>query len=639
MSVRRGRGRPKKTITRSVELVDADADLSIITTAVAQVTRKRASRRATSGNTDSGSNDSGRPDPEALDGESDNDFVPEDFDEIEIDLDDDAETGDLENGPKKSKAKAKKKIKLSGPGTGSGSRLEKKGRVIRALKDLSSARDKIERLYGLNQEKLLTLAKVKEAFETCIFCFPSEKLQRDSSCYVECTPPCAKWNVHDILIGSDKAKCRDVKESELNEIFERRKKELSIIVGEAEIALGSQQKAEFPVFPYGHRRGFVYNSGCLITDIAWLHQEERTEQFLAVSLSQCIDKPLDKRLQMFDVEKHVSCIEIFSLNPQTLEFSKIQTIAHNFGETWNLKWHEGCQTADTLGTLAFVCQDGSVKLLEVRVSDEYEIKFFEQPSISISIPKVSITCYDFLSPTTIVCGFKNGFVAEFDLTDVKVPSFYRKVHDSYIISLSIAYSEFEDPVVATISVDGYFYVFDPKDIFTSKTTVTRFRGTNIIPVSYIPQLFAFINSDGANSLKTVVPRAAFAIHPVCLQETTVTSVGTSRRHPLALTGTSDGNVIIANVARRLLTGIKNASATHTSLRLWKWEYCKNLDKYRLNHSYEQYKLNVNEVSGIKVDAHGVNISCVKWNETPSGGQFYAFANSAGLLTIEKLKYE
>ena len=618
---KRRRGRPRKN-----DLSKLDANLDIIASAVDQATFDARSSRMPRKVPVGDGND------EIIDTTNgdDEDFIPE-LDDLVVELD---EAENIVKGKKKQKVKRPRTS--SSRGNTPGSTLEDKGRVIRALKDLSSARDKIERLYGLNQEKLLNLAKVKEGFETCVFCFPHENIQRDSPYFIDLIPPCASDNVYEQLVGKQRTEKHEIDEIELSQMFKKRIKPLQVVIGEAELSLNVDQKSEFPVLPYGERTGFVYNTGSLITDIAWLKQDDEQCQYLAVSVSQYFDKPSDINLRMLEVEEHVACLEIYKLDPHTLAFNKLQTLVHNFGETWNLKWHEGCRSPGSLGSLIFVCQDGTVKMLDVKMTEEYSIHMTEQPAICVKLPKSMITCFDFMSATRIVCGFKNGFVAEFDLLDPRLPSYYRKIHDSYILTLLVAYSEFENPVVATVAVDGYYYLFDPKDIFTSKTNVTRFRGTNIIPLSYIPQLYAIVNSDGSNTLKTVAPRAAFAVHPVSSQDTSIVSLGTSRIHPLCLSGGSDGNVVIDNIARRLLTGIKNSSLTHTSLRLWKWEYSKVEDKFRLNHAYEPFKSSINEVTGLRIDPHGVNVSCIKWNETSVGGQFYAFANSAGILTVEKL---
>lgn len=661
MTIKRGRGRPRKNQSRGNETPkvnsklsenadsndhndnndhndenndnDNDADngsnLGIIKSAVAQATRRKTRRAVTRKAT---------PEPDFKpqqdeEEEEDEEFVPEveDFEEEKQEPD------------KRRKTKSSTPVEIDSFGLKQrGSNLERKGKVVRALKDLSSTRDKIERIYGLYEHKLLQLAKVKEGFEQCLFYFPAEVIQKDSPYYVNYKPPCALDNVYDKIISptTNKMRAHEIDVKELDQIFTKNKREHKIIINESETALQYEQSMEFPVLPNGKREGFVYNTGGLVTDMAWLSQDESEDQYLAVALSQYFERPADVHLKMFESEPHTACIEIFKLDHNTLKFKKVQTIAHSFGEVWNLKWHEGCKKDGMLGMLAFVCQSGSFKLVDVSISSNEEksqsVRFLDEASVSISMPNTTITCYDFLSPTTIICGFKNGFVAEFDLTDPGTPSFYHKMHDSYVIAICVASSELERSTVGTLSVDGYFYIFDPKDIFSSRLAVTRFRGTNIFPIVYLPQLYAFVFTDGANSLKTVVPRAAFAMHTVSLQDTTITSVGSSRLHPLILNGSSDGNVSIENVSRRVLTGIKNSSIAHCSLRLWRWEYNKHEDKYRLNHNYEVYKPSANEISGVKIDAHGVNVSCIKWNETSTAGQFYAFANSAGLLTIEKL---
>ncbi|CCH58447.1 hypothetical protein TBLA_0A06550 [Henningerozyma blattae CBS 6284] len=534
------------------------------------------------------------------------------------------------------------------------STLEKKGRIIRALKDLSSARDKIERMYGLNRDKLLNLAKIKEGFETSLFDFPSSNIQKDSRFYVECIPPCAQEDITNVLINDDtkKTQYHEITDEIYRDLFHSRVEPVSVEIGDVSYDLQTDDLAQFPIFPIEPRTGFLYNIGGMVTDMVWLHQKiDNEQQYLAVSTSQYFDKPLDNHLRMFHGQSHVSTISIFRLNIKTLEFIKLYTVINPYGEAWNLKWHEGYNNPSNLGLLGFVCQDGSVKFLEIpNITDSMntsnnngnkngKIIFCESPSISMSLPNTLITCFDFLSPTTIICGFKNGYIAEYDLRDPQIPSYYKQIHDSYIINIVAAYSEFEPLVVSTVSVDGYLYLFDPRSIFTTKTTVTRFRGSNTIPITYIPQLYTLLHSDGANSLKSVPPRTVFAVHPVSLMESTITSISGSRLHPLSLTSTADGMLIIDNITRRYLTTIKNTSSTHKSLRLWKWDYSSKQNKYRLDFNYTKYQLNVNDVSKIHLDPQGINICCVKWNETNIAGKFYAFANSAGILTVERLGEE
>lgn len=517
-----------------------------------------------------------------------------------------------------------------------------KNRIVRQLKDLSGARDKVERLYGINSERLLPLAKIKEGFEQHLFDFPKSNIDPKSEYYVNVKPLCAKYTIGAERLASRETHYKQLDKDSLQQLFTYRKSPLDVIIGDTETSLETGKKIEFPVFQNGNRKGFVYNAGGLITDMAWLNSDssENDKQYLAVAISQHSENPADPHLQMFDKEEHVSCIEIIEFNPETLGFVKCQTILHNFGETWNLKWHEGYHSENDLGLLTFASQDGSVKGIQIKMSEKQLILECERPSISISLVSSNITCFDFLSPELIICGFKNGYVAEFDIFDsANIPSYYHKVHDSYIISLIASYSPFETTTVASVAVDGYLHVYDTRDIFGTKCTLLRLRGNNIMPIVFSPQLSLAVFSDASNSVRCVTAKASFASHNVISKESTVISLGTARFHPMLLTGTADGKVYVENLARKILTGIKNSTAIHKSLKLWEWEYNVQTKKYRLDNTYDSTKSTSGEINKIGIHPTGTAISATKWNETKSGCKFFAFSNTAGLLTIEGLPLE
>ncbi|SCU85769.1 LAME_0D02696g1_1 [Lachancea meyersii CBS 8951] len=514
------------------------------------------------------------------------------------------------------------------------SKLDNKRRVIRALKDLTSARDKIERIYGLNTQKLLGLAKVKECFETGSFDFDIETIQPHSKYYVDFSSPCSQKDVTQCLtlVTSD---YRVINESEMRQLFPLNEAEVPLQISELDTHIKANQSIEFPVFPCGKRKGFVFSTGGLVTDIAWLPRDDLDHLYLAVSVSNKIDEPVHEDLRCWGEQKHTSCIKIFALDPKTLVFETYQTIIHPFGETWNLKWHSGFKDENSLGLLAACCQDGSVKFMKIDRTTENEIKVYENASISVALSQTPISCFDFTSSQTIVCGFQNGYVAEFELGS-NVPSYYRQVHDSYVISIVTAYSGFEDKVITTTSVDGFICVYNPLSIQTTKCSLGRVRGGNSTIASYCPPVYGVVHTDGVNSIKAFTPKAAFASHQICQHENTVSALATSKLHPFLLSGSADGTLIINNLARRFLTGIKNNASVHKFLKLWEWNYNIEEKKYRLDPNYEVFNFSVNEVSKARVNPHGVNISSVKWNETCKGGKFYAFANNAGLLVIEEL---
>lgn len=571
----------------------------------------------------------------------DDEFVPAESGEEDEDIGDSVIDEELMRKPKKSKITniGKKPVV---------STLERKCRIIRSSKDLSSARDKIERIYGLNKDKLLGLAKIKQGFEACMFDFPEADIQPDSIYWLGTCKACQKSVtkeetkiVEKMILSEDKSEFEDMSDEQYRALFKIDVNAIDISIANTGFTLSAGQRSEFPVLPDYQRHGFVFNTGAFVTDMAWLPKRKNSEeQYLAVALSQYNQSASDYHLRMFERETHISCIHIYEFNPESLNFKKQYDIIHSFGEIWDLKWHEGVDVLQSnLGLLMFASQSGYVKGLLLPHSIKGKKVLCKRASIDIGMANNDITTFDFLSVGRIICGFKNGYVAEFDLSDTKnymAPSFYSQVHSSYITTIVVAHSTYESEVVGTLSVDGYFYLFNPKDIFTTKTTVIRFRGGNLFPAVYIPQLYAFIFADGANCLRNVVPRAAFSTQTVSSTETNISAIASSVLHPMVLYGTSSGSLYVTNAARKLLTGTKNGTAGGRALRLWQWDYNPQTGSYRLDQNYRVDDTNGSEMTRMEIDAPGVNISCVKWNETPETGKFYCFANSAGLITVERI---
>ncbi|AAS52930.2 AER249Cp [Eremothecium gossypii ATCC 10895] len=531
-------------------------------------------------------------------------------------------------------AAAEQRLAQSRDGSGNVAGGRRKGaRVIRAMKDLSAAQDKLERIYGRNRKKLLGLAKWKEGFETNVFNFPDSLLQPESKYYVPAL---------DIFEDLDISGCnyKPVKHSLLSmeEFLDRFPIDVStpkdVTIANAEFTLYRDHKAEFPVMEWEKRIGFIYNVGGLITDMAWLRNHRSHTQYLAVGVSS-IKNADDMRLKISGIEKHVAIIEIYALNPSDMSFVKYQTIVHEFGETWDLKWNEGYHSDESVGLLGFVCQAGGVRFIEVQKCEQYEIRALSEAHIDVSMENAQISCFDFLSSDTIICGFYNGYVGRFQLGD-SIPELYAKVHDTYVLAIVTAYSPYEETTICSTAVDGTSFLFNTKSIKTTKCALPRNRGTNISPLAYVPQLYSIVHTDGINSLRAFTPRAVFGTHQLCQHKNNIGCIGTSRLHPYVLSGAADGTIILNNVVRRMLQGIKGNTETYKYIRLWKWDYNVTTNYYRLDPTYEVSKSAVNENSNTRIDPTPVNIQAVKWNETRNCGKFYAFANAAGLLVIEKL---
>ena len=522
-------------------------------------------------------------------------------------------------------------------------------RIIRTLRDLSSVEEKIARLYSRNEKRLLEFAKMRRAWEQWLFNFPIKNIQPDFPLFVPVVSQCQEPNVYAIVRKThlQEPQYCNINDQEYKSLFTDRPEPLKVNIHDLDTKLRANEKVEIPVLPHYTRTALVMNVGGLITDLAWLTNNGGSEDeplYLAVSVSQYYDEPASEYLGVFDGEEHISAIKIYKLDPVTFKFTNIQTIVHPYGETWDLKWHDNYKSDEAgknIGLLGFVCQGGSLKFIEIDLGEKpiTDYRLYDNVKFSFSIDGTSITCFDFLTATVVICGFKNGFVAEFDLSSGSTaPSYYHRLHESYVVQIVAAYSKYEETAVASVSLDGYFHIFDPRDIYSSKIApIQRFRGNLISPMTYCPQLYSVVFSDGVSSIKATVPRAAFGVHQISYRPSTVTALHSSRLHPLILSATSDGSLYVDNLMRRLLGSVKAPIDGYKSLRLWKWDFDRSTDTYRLDFNYEAIKCSANEVRQLKIDPHGVGITCVKWNETYRGGKFYAFGNAAGLLTIEQME--
>ena len=591
------------------------------------------------------------------DDNQDEDFKPEGGSsesepEIEAGLDkDDEEVLQEVNSPKKAEKRKNTKIERLSEQRRPVRKEPRQAnlRIIRTVRELTSVQEKIVRMYGRNEKRLLEFAKMRRAWEQWLFNFPMKNIQPDFPFFVPVVSQCQEPNIYAIVREThlqEPQYCK-INNQEYKSLFTDRPEPLKVNIHDLDTKLRANEKVEIPVLPHYTRTALVMNVGGLITDLAWLVNDSGGGDeplYLAVSVSQYYDEPASQYLEVFDREEHISAIKIYKLDPVTFKFTNIQTIVHPYGETWDLKWHDGYKSDEagkSVGLLGFVCQEGSLKFIEIDFDGEpvADYRLYDNVKFSFSIDGTSITCFDFLTSTVVICGFKNGFVAEFDLSsDSTVPSYYHRLHESYIVQLVAAYSKYEDTVVVSVSIDGFFHIFDPRDIYSSKTTpILRFRGNLLSPMTYCPQLYSVVYSDGVSSIRATVPRAAFAVHQITCRPSTVTSLHSSRLHPLVLSATSDGSLYVDNLMRRLLGSIKAPIDGYKSLRLWKWDFDQSSNTYRLDFNYQTIKCSANEVRQLKIDPHGVTITCVKWNETYRGGKFYAFGNAAGLLTIEQLE--
>lgn len=428
----------------------------------------------------------------------------------------------------------------------------------------------------------------------------------------------------------------DISREELDVLVPLNDEEIRFDIGSEKFTLLKNETTEFPVFKSGKRRGLVFNAGGFVSDMAWTKIPDSQLQYLALSISND-NKAADPNLRLSGKPvPHSALINIYEFDILTGKLSLYYQLAHDFGLCWDIKWHPGFFANPAyVGLLTGVFQDGSVKIIPVAKSKSLKIQHLQKPSMSISSPESEITSFDFMDSDTICCGFQNGYFGQFKIQNSKLFK-YKQVFESYIISTVVLRSNYENTLVCVSSVDGNCCIFDPKDIRLTKNFCTRTRGSNTLPLVYIPQLYTVVRTDSLSSVKAFTPRAIFVDHNICQHDNTVISLASSSLHPMLLSGSSDGSLLLNNIVRRMLQGLKSNTDIYRYIRLWKWDYSESNNTYRLDANYQVYKFSNTETSNTRINHPALNIQSVKWIDTQKCGKWYAFANSAGFIVIEKL---
>lgn len=550
----------------------------------------------------------------------------ENSDDVEIEDVEDKKSVKKRGRPKGSKnggiTKKTKPIKIK---TASPFKIDK-NKIVRVSKHLTSVKDKLVRIYGENKDKLLGLAIQKEMFETAVFDFKESQLVEFQLPFQDIT---STIKFGDFSVVS-------ISRNELDEIVPLNNEEIEFDIGKNYFATVANEAVELPVFNFGTRHGFVFNAGGFVSDSAWTKIPDSDKQYLAISVSSDQDAAdPDLRLSGKPVP-HPALLKIYELNIVKGTISLFYQLAHDFGVSWDLKWHPGFSSNSThIGVLTGVFQDGTIKFLPIEKSFKGQIHHLHNPALTIGGIDSGITSFDFRSSNDIVCGFQNGYYGEYSVSDDRFYE-YKQLFESYVISTIVLRSNFENTLICMSAVDGNCCIFDPKDIRLTKTFATRTRGSNTLPLIYLPQLYTVIRTDSLSSIKAFTPRAIFVDHNICQHDNTVISLGASSLHPMLLSGSADGSVVLNNLVRRMLQGLKNNTDIYRYIRLWKWDFNEENGQYTLNPQYNVYQFSNTETSNVKLDYSGINIQSVKWIEDIRYGKWYSFANAAGFVVIEKL---
>jgi transcription factor C subunit 6 len=406
------------------------------------------------------------------------------------------------------------------------------------------------------------------------------------------------------------------------------------------------------------RNGVLAFSGGQITSMSWLPKPlNNFDDYLYLAVSVIYnpkglhDSVISPQLSMFPKNLQENCIKSsvqiwkYSLTNNSAQVVKTYDVS-NIGASSNLQWLQiYTKDSSSLGVLIGAFTDGKVHLIKISMNDTKYVKVIES-SLTYTAPggtdEASIVCFDTFGYNKLMVGMSNGCIAEYVLPymhfdesvdlDVSVPSYIFRVETSSVSSVMVAEPETGKflVVVNTTGYQGLVYEYD--NFIQGRTISLSVR--NVIKPVYNHALKVYLSTmpDSVyyNYIRTAQEKSNSLLK--CDAFITSSSLSDILSHPLNISGTSDGDVILVDYARKILNGTKTTKKVLVPLKLWKLKLIDG--KLILVSDFEPTAAEPPTQS--PVSPPEVIFSGVSWNENIVGSSIYAAGTTSGLFIIERL---
>jgi transcription factor C subunit 6 len=277
-----------------------------------------------------------------------------------------------------------------------------------------------------------------------------------------------------------------------------------------------------------------------------------------------------------------------------------------------------------------------------------------------AIPSPTISsCMAWLSPTDIVVGCANGWVAVYNLLtyqatsklgqqeDEPIPYIYIPLHSTYIMKLETAYPQ-HPHLISTAAMDGntrLTSLFDPvKDMVD-----TQRQRLGTMQISYYPYLQALVSSDENDTVRGLSIRRFFTSTSIGRLPSTISAIANgSRWHPSVMAGCTGGSIYVFNPLRRFM----HSKESHFHARWFLHEWAAGKDTMMPNTSRFMDDAEVESLSllrTLKGDGKILNgmmtltiydeeqhIIDVDWNSNQHCAGWAAAGMGSGLIRVEDL---
>lgn len=381
----------------------------------------------------------------------------------------------------------------------------------------------------------------------------------------------------------------------------------NIIVNDQEISPGKRLKAS------GVR---ILNAGGLVTAINW--SPDGSHLAIGVVPGDPIEQPAVRSdLSSNSIQRGQGYIQIWKMTPEDIELEHIV----DTGIPKQLIWRP-CSDKE----IAVVLQDGGLVIFAPTSSGSLVPRKFCLKQKATSV------CWKDIRH--LVVGTRDGCIAEF-VVDEEMPSFVWPVHYSLINDIASGGPE-RASLIFTSSVDGFCKIIDLNDIRRSQASTPRHKLFSP-SVSWCPLVESFVMAEDTGSTKLLPLRNPGIIRSgtsLTHHEGMLTSLATSRSHPLIISGASDGSVHVTNTVRRATT-TRRTNKVHAEACLWTLECNERSGRYRF----------VEKLSPLQAGKHSKTDRITLYPKTVAitaldfapGSSWFAAATASGIVRVESLE--
>ncbi|KAK1066539.1 hypothetical protein LTR12_001770 [Friedmanniomyces endolithicus] len=198
-----------------------------------------------------------------------------------------------------------------------------------------------------------------------------------------------------------------------------------------ELSAGEIGSTDTPEIALHYKPGFMLNLGAEVRCLGWIPRRDSKVQYLTTLVS-----PEQDGADMLDApsshgsgltkQSHI-CIWRFQADAEgyidtTITPTLALVLCTDWGEISTFQWcPTACPVADTLGLLAFIAEDGMLRILDVPLPSTDERAAYvlvKQIACELQPPNTTCTCFTWSSPTLISAGCANGSVYVWDLEKI-----------------------------------------------------------------------------------------------------------------------------------------------------------------------------------------------------------------------------